>query len=1101
MSEEQFTKGVEKKKENGPVGSPTSRKKRKPKLEMEETKDAQEKASLASKETSEIREGKTEEVQSGVSKPEVSEIPGDISEDAGKNETFLNSPKPRIRRMAVVGNSVQSTPSEKQADQSAEIKQEDIVIAKKEQDNGVDWKDVQKDFDEEGKKIQEDRTRSMQFNRLDAQESFDEETKRLENRDRLAERFRGVKSFDELSVLLNDPEFPGIQGSKQFYSGDDLKRIIAMARETGATNFATRSHGFLDTVERLLREEKEGKTGALKEDDIVEGFGAVSEKVPEIVFEEDVKDSSLEDKMKNKTERGETFDAAVSDDLKELYGKAIDAQKACDEAGRLYAEAQGREDSLRTKVMSFFRFMKPSLKDEIQKKNQDILDLKSKWQRSLTELRQVKLEIAKQEAKKSGLTENEVKKKMAEVLIEGDLKEAVKVYEEWKEAKRGDRRESKIAKYVEDLVKRYRELPPELKVAVGLSLFLASFIPGAKPLVLVLGIPLRGLGAAGIAGGGKGLHERIAEWFSQREKKAEISRKWNDADLANLQEQAGRSQERFDTLRRKDKRRTVAWAGAGLALFLGGTAFSLAHAASAAERVADGGKVAGVAQKVLDAKSAGASRGTTEEMLRVAKQITGESQLRGIPVPGAVETAVQMPGAGGFASDAVGSGMIDHGQAAEIAGKIGKNISETSVVPEGSSFERVLIEKLTGSGIPKEEAGKLADRAMRDFAEKAGKPFEIFNHIRPGAEIQYEIGSDGSIHVFGVTRKAGGEVIKRMIESASGETSSPANAVQESIPLQSKPFDIPNASSSIKTLPLASSPEIPTATIESPQDIFEQRLPNISVPSLEDILKGNIPLEVSTSEHISPVISTSGTPPLSVPEVVSSDQVVSSLEPPDAFDKYKRVAVAGAAAGAVASAVGGGALIKAEVSEMRARRKAQQEAMRKKEIEEEIEDTRKKNSDIEATQKRANEVIDQVLSIASFPDDRKKFLREVQDRYGVYGDTHPSEEAFRDTMGKIAGVLFGSEAVLQNEDILGNMFLAVAQRGVFSEKEKESLEELRRGIRNGYSVFQGLFLRTGERIPKEKVEGLRVGDVLRLFTERFLTGKMPEELRGSRSNG
>lgn len=723
------------------------------------------------------------------------------------------------------------------------------------QRGGIDWEGVKKDFDEEGKRIQEERVRSVKFNRLDAQETFDEETEKLKNHDKLAERFRDVKNFDELLVLLSDPEFPGIQGSKQFYSGDDLKRIIAIARETGATNFATRSHGFLDMVERLLREEKEGKMGALKEDDIVEGFGVVSEKASELALEEDVKDLPLEDKMKNKTERGGTFDAAISDDLKELYGKAIDVQKACDEAGRLYAEAQGREDSLRTKVMSFFRFMKPSLKDEIQKKNQDVLDLKSKWQRSLTKLRQVKLEIAKQEAKKSGLAENEVKKKVAEVLIESDLREAVKVYEEWKEAKRGDRRESKIAKYVEDLVKRYRELPSELKVAVGLLLFLASFIPGAKPLVLVLGIPLRGLGAAGIAGGGKGLHERIAGWFSQREKKAEMSRKWNDADLVNLQKQAGKSQEQFDALRRKDKRRTVAWAGAGLALFLGGTAFSLAHAASAAERVVESGGGGRVVQEALLAKGADVPgvphADTTKEMLATAKKLAIEGQVKSVPVPSVAEVAVPVSDTSGLLSDSVGSGIIDHGSSVEVAGDIGKSLADMKIaaVPRGGSFERVLIEKLMGVGVAKEEAGKLAHQAMLDLAEKSGRPFEMFNDIQPGAEIQYEIGPDKSLSVFGVTREAGGEAIQRIADSTleGGHASTVGQTIKESLPLSPKPADAVPVPSVQMPSP-DPFPKMPEVNLESPQDIFERVLPKVpQAPSLEDTLSGNVSLDTSVS--------------------------------------------------------------------------------------------------------------------------------------------------------------------------------------------------------------------------------------------------------------
>lgn len=68
----------------------------------------------------------------------------------------------------------------------------------------------------------------------------------------------------------------------------------------------------------------------------------------------------------------------------------------------------------------------------------------------------------------------------------------------------------------------------------------------------------------------------------------------------------------------------------------------------------------------------------------------------------------------------------------------------------------VLIEKLMGVGVSKEDAGKLVHQAMLDLADKSGRPFEIFNHIQPGAEIQYEIGPDKSLSVFGVTRgKAG----------------------------------------------------------------------------------------------------------------------------------------------------------------------------------------------------------------------------------------------------------------------------------------------------------------------------------------------------------
>ena len=791
-----------------------------------------------------------------------------------------------------------------------------------------------------------------------------------------------------------------------------------------------------------------------------------------------------------------------SEELENLRNQVSALKGETVEARGLYFHVKRQEEGGWKKVKKYFPFLKTT-----ESSSGDMERRKGIWNEKLTEYKNAKIELVKREAAASGATGKEIGAVMAEAIRELDLRGSIENYNAWKDASWGNKKDSWFLRAMgraKDWGESYRKLDWKKKIllssaAVGLGV--AGVAAGS---VAAIGIGAAGgtlLRLLGSYGAGRGSYEFLEGYANKsliQRKEEELSNVQEKEDVSFLEEQmrdyAKKTQEDFERRIQSNRKRVMASVALGSLLFIGGTAFSLAHAASAAEHAADGGKVVGVVQQVLDTKPAGLS-GSVSEV------VANSGPTAGTVVKGAAETAAQTPGTGGLTPDAVGTGVIDHDVAAEIVGKIGKNISETSIVPEGSSFERVLSERLTETGIPKEEAGKLVHRAMLDLAEKTGKPFEFFNHIRPGAEIQYEIGSDRSLHVFGVTRKAGGEVIKRVAESVSGETSSSAGVLRESTPFQPKSLDIPNASSPIKTLPLASSPEIPTATIESPQDIFERRLPNISVPSLEDTLKGNIPFEVPASEHVPPVVSTSGTPPLPVPEVVSSDQVVSSSGPPDAFDKYKGVAVAGAAIGAAASAVGGGALIKAEVSEMRARRKAQQEAMRKKEIEEEIEDTRKKNSDIEATQKRANEVIDQVLSIASFPDDRKKFLREVQDRYGVYGDTYPSEEAFRDTMGKIAGVLFGSEAVLQNEDILGNMFLTVAQRGVFSEKEKESLEELRRGIRNGYSVFQGLFLRTGERIPKEKVEGLRVGDVLRLFTERFLTGKMPEELRGSRSNG
>ena len=882
-------------------------------------------------------------------------------------------------------------------------------------------------------------TKGSQEKELSVLVASNKETPEIEIKEESAEEVqRGLPGASELQVseVLRD--------MSEDADASPLKEMTLLRNRT-AEDRTFRRNVDEEVASREAMEREEEKEASLNSNS--HNVEAPNEEKKALYNYEVRNQNSQESKKKGDSEELENLRNRVS----ALKGETVEARG-------LYFHVKRQEEGGWKKVKKYFPFLKTT-----ESSSGDMERRKGIWNEKLTEYKNAKIELVKREATASGATGKEIGAVMAEAIRELDLRGSIENYNAWKDASWGNKKDSWFLRAMgraKDWGESYRKLDWKKKIllssaAVGLGV--AGVAAGS---VAAIGIGAAGgtlLRLLGSYGAGRGSYEFLEGYANKsliQRKEEELSNVQEKEDVSFLEERmrdyAKKTQEDFERRIQSNRKRVMASVALGSLLFIGGTAFSLAHAASAAEHAADGGKVVGVVQQVLDTKPAGLS-GSVSEV------VANSGPTAGTVVKGAAETAAQTPGTGGLTPDAVGTGVIDHDVAAEIVGKIGKNISETSIVPEGSSFERVLSERLTETGIPKEEAGKLVHRAMLDLAEKTGKPFEFFNHIRPGAEIQYEIGSDRSLHVFGVTRKAGGEVIKRVAESVSGETSSSASVLRESTPLQPKSLDIPNASSPIKTLPLASSPEIPTATIESP---------------------------------------------LPVPEVVSADQAVSSSEPPDAFDKYgKGVAVAGAAIGAVASAVGGGALIKAEVSEMRARRKAQQEAMRKKEIEEEIEDTRKKNSDIEATQKRANEVIDQVLSIASFPDDRKKFLREVQDRYGVYGDTYPSEEAFRDTMGKIAGVLFGSEAVLQNEDILGNMFLTVAQRGVFSEKEKESLEELRRGIRNGYSVFQGLFLRTGERIPKEKVEGLRVGDVLRLFTERFLTGKMPEELRGSRSNG
>ena len=448
--------------------------------------------------------------------------------------------------------------------------------------------------------------------------------------------------------------------------------------------------------------------------------------------------------------------------------------------------------------------------------------------------------------------------------------------------------------------------------------------------------------------------------------------------------------------------------------------------AKAAEHIAGGEKVNEAVQKIIDAKgvglsgnategieSAGRAAGsaakeavkisagsghTTEEMLRAAKQLTTEGQLRGTPLPGAVETGAQTPGVEGLTSNMVGSGMIDHGQAAEVAGKIGKNLAETATVHKGSSFEGVLIEKLMGSGVPKEEAGRLAHRAMLDLAKSSGKSFEIFNHAQPGAEIQYEINSDGSLHVSSVTRRAGGEIIKRLTESVD----------------------------------------------TTPPDGFERAAELTPIESI------NLS-EVQSVAELTPTVPVN-TIPL---EAVSIPDVEPSL--------VTKVAT-GVGVGALAAE--GATLAGVEFANMRARQNARQGegGVSKKrvatEIVEEMGNKVEKNDNrgsVSLTEEerddmreKARGVFDQVFSIGSFSDDRKKALRKIREGYAAFSESGLKDEVFEETKENIKKVFFGSEKT--SEGFLTQKFSDVVRND----------KTVGLGVKNAFVVFQGLFLRTGE---------------------------------------
>ena len=701
------------------------------------------------------------------------------------------------------------------------------------QRGGIDWEGVKKDFDEEGKRIQEERVRSVKFNRLDAQETFDEETEKLKNHDKLAERFRDVKNFDELLVLLSDPEFPGIQGSKQFYSGDDLKRIIAIARETGATNFATRSHGFLDMVERLLREEKEGKMGALKEDDIVEGFGVVDHAMPSVL------ESALEISNESHEEK-ENNPAHAVESLEELQERVDRLKNDADAARNLLFSCRRKNGDQWKRVKKFFSF--PKEKETPKPVIEEWEMLEVAWKHKLTLYKDARVELAKRKVAEEGSQGKDIGAVMAETIQELDFRGRVENYNAWKDVAWSGKKDSWLLRAVgraKDWSESYRQLDWKKRAAISALVF------GAGATGVAVGsVGLVGLGAAsGVAvrllgsyAAGRGLYE----YLEGRENKNAV--KFHEAALSHVEQSddlgfldhrtrdyADRMQKDFERMTQKNRKRVWAGVAAGALLFAGGTAFSLAHVASAAERLVDGGDLVQTLQETVVAKSGGISPmpsvDTVGEAITTARS-TVASPMEGISVPNVAEVSVPVSDTSGL-----------------MAGM------KIAAVPRGGSFEGVLIEKLMGVGVAKEEAGKLVHQAMLDLADKSGRPFEIFNHIQPGAEIQYEIGPDKSLSVFGVTREAGGRAIQRIADSTleGGHASSVAQTLKESLPLSPKPADAVPVPSVQMPYP-DPFPKMPEVNLESPQDIFERVLPKVpQAPSLEDTLSGNVSLDASVS--------------------------------------------------------------------------------------------------------------------------------------------------------------------------------------------------------------------------------------------------------------
>lgn len=581
----------------------------------------------------------------------------------------------------------------------------------------------------------------------------------------------------------------------------------------------------------------------------------------------DVPDLERFEKKEGAIEASEKSDPEkVVESLEELQERVDRLKNDADAARNLLFSCRRKNGDQWKRIKRFFSF--PREKEAPKPVIEEWKMLEVAWKHKLTLYKDARVELAKRKVAEEGSQGKDVGAVMAETIRELDFRGRVENYNAWKDAVWSDKKDSWLLRAIgraKDWGESYRQLDWKKRAAISALVF------GAGATGVAVGsVGLVGLGAAsGVAvrllgsyAAGRGLYE----YLEGRENKNAV--KFHEAALSHVEQSddlgfldhrtrdyADRMQKDFERMTQKNRKRVWASVAAGTLLFAGGTAFSLAHAASAAERVVESGGGGRVVQEALLAKGADVPgvphADTTKEMLATAKKLAIEGQVKSVPVPSVAEVAVPVSDTSGLLSDSVGSGIIDHGSSVEVAGDIGKSLADMKIaaVPRGGSFERVLIEKLMGVGVAKEEAGKLAHQAMLDLAEKSGRPFEMFNDIQPGAEIQYEIGPDKSLSVFGVTREAGGEAIQRIADSTleGGHASTVGQTIKESLPLSPKPADAVPVPSVQMPSP-DPFPKMPEVNLESPQDIFERVLPKVpQAPSLEDTLSGNVSLDTSVS--------------------------------------------------------------------------------------------------------------------------------------------------------------------------------------------------------------------------------------------------------------
>lgn len=704
------------------------------------------------------------------------------------------------------------------------------------------------------------------------------------------------------------------------------------------------------------------------EDGVVEGVGLVEE--PKI--------EDIEENAKVKKELA-TFEGEFSRISVE------EARQEMEKAGKVYADLRGREDKIRNRLPKFLLSLVGKGEKTDATKQERI------WRGTVSEYQQLRLEEIKQAAKSEKWSSDRLKKEMAELVRETDIRArlaAISHYDNAKWGESGETWKTRLLGRSKKFAEGYRTFCKEHKVAAFAlrgGLLLGSGALGGAALALPMGVLMRALGSYGAARALKEFFDRraneklVAEAEQSEALKSVEKMVVTPENLAKFQEQLRKTDvvEQFEGFRKGAKRRAKWALFLGGGLFLGGMALS--HFAHAAQEVAEA-KGAVSVSGVVD----GASHDAVGSHAGIAELP--------LPTPSAVS---EMPaGASGVAETILQDTATESATHASLE-------AAPLVVHSGSSIEGTIIEHLTGAGMSKEEAGKVAHRMVLLYAREHHIPFKELNLVQPDTNFSIIPNPDN---------------VKTPFRIENIET---IGSTHQNIP---------------ELTPIA--PEV--------SDIATPESPIVSAPTPE-----TSPLQ-SVGQDVGVVLPVAGAE--------------------GSFEVSEGMLKTGVKTGA-GVVLGGGALFAGEKIADRLRKKTEQKKKTNGDVGEGHQEGIGKSSQEESVAE-AEAFFKKILSIQSLHGRARESFKNIRDYFASSLTDEPFQHTF--VRKELCQILLDEPENRLSEDFLREPFWKV-----MGPNKQEFL------------VLQALFEKTGEKFPWD-VQYRSVDDVLNLFTERFVTGKLPQ---------